>query len=150
MVSGQLVLFEVPNPVADEVELMRGFIGSELIGLDVSEEEGCYQAVDVVGIAAESIAQILAETLGGVDPESENLLSETITPRINQVPHPDWQLDIDVFMGFDRVDAPLVANLADRALALGRAAYSEAQDQNRIEKCGKLMAMAGNMEASNG
>jgi hypothetical protein len=94
--SVQERLFAYPDMVNEERERMRGFIAEETLGTDISCEAGCLDLVDVLAIAAESLAQTIAESRGGVDPGSEEFLSENLLPRINwiQVGEPGVTADL--------------------------------------------------------
>ncbi len=119
-------LFPFIDVVREERLRMRSFIAEELTGADISgdDEVMLIHSVDVMAIAAESLAQTIARSRGDVDEDSKTFLAESILEKINSKDATGaFLFDLDHELEcIDRVDDAVVDILSQRAFELAKAA----------------------------
>lgn len=140
--SVQEQLFPSQDLVAQQHELMRGFLAEELIGIEFSEtDEGVFKIVDDMAIAAECLARTIAESRGDIDPESPAFLQETIVGRLNaEGARGPFLFDVDYdieLKDVEVVDMPTIDRLNARALELAQTIINEVRFAQIISQINK-------------
>lgn len=132
--QGELYPQTPEQDFAYHFELMHGMLTEELKGLTVHDRT-IDTIITVMTVAAESFARTYARSRGTIDPESDELLSETISSRLDVANRGESALftinvDSDPEWAAVRVvDEPFLGYLTEKASTIGVALVSEQEEK---------------------